>query len=54
MIVFPDDAVTNAVGVIETAARTGTKNHPAAGNYGDGKIFVTDVEESHTIRTGEK
>ena len=54
MIILPDDAVTKAVGVIETAARTGTKNHPAAGNPGDGKIFVTDVEESHTIRTGEK
>jgi len=28
--------------------------YPAAGNIGDGKIFVSDVEESHTIRTGEK
>jgi nitrogen regulatory protein PII len=40
--------------VIETAARTGMKEYPSAGNPGDGKIFVTDVEESHTIRTGEK
>jgi len=54
MIVLHDDAVTKAIRVIETAARTGTKDYPAAGNYGDGKIFVTDVEESHTIRTGEK
>jgi nitrogen regulatory protein PII 1 len=54
MIVLPDDAVTKAVRVIETAARTGTKDYPAAGNVGDGKIFVSDVEESHTIRTGEK
>jgi nitrogen regulatory protein PII 1 len=54
MIVLPDDMVTKAVRVIETAARTGTKDYPAAGNPGDGKIFVTDVEESHTIRTGEK
>ena len=54
MIVLPDDAVTKAVRVIETTARTGTKDYPAAGNVGDGKIFVTDVEESHTIRTGEK
>jgi nitrogen regulatory protein PII 1 len=54
MIVLPDDAVTKAVRVIETAARTGTKDYPAAGNPGDGKIFVTDIEETHTIRTGEK
>jgi nitrogen regulatory protein PII 1 len=54
IIVLPDDAVTKAVRVIETAARTGTKEYPASGNLGDGKIFVTDVEESHTIRTGEK
>lgn len=54
MIVLPDDTVSKVVSVIETAARTGTKNHPAAGNLGDGKIFVTDVEESHTIRTGEE
>ncbi len=54
MIVLPDDAVTKAVRIIETAARTGTKNFPFAGNVGDGKIFVTNVEESHTIRTGEK
>jgi len=51
---LPDDAVTKAVSVIESAARTGTKNHPAAGNPADGKIFVTNVEESHTVRTGEK
>ncbi|MCX6690510.1 MAG: P-II family nitrogen regulator [Methanoregula sp.] len=54
MIVLPDDVVTKAVRVIETAARTGKKDYPAAGNPGDGKIFVSDVEESRTIRTGEK
>lgn len=54
MIVLPDDAVSKAVKVIETTARTGTRKFPAAGNIGDGKIFVTDVDESHTIRTGEK
>ena len=54
MMVVPDDTVTKTVRVIETAARTGTTDDPAAGNPGDGKIFVTDVEESHTIRTGEK
>lgn len=53
MIVLPDDVMPNAVRVIETAARTGTKDNPVAGNFGDGKIFVSEVEESHTIRTGE-
>lgn len=24
------------------------------GNFGDGKIFVSDVEEAYTIRTGKK
>ena len=37
MVVHPDDAVTKAVRVIETAARTGTKDYPAAGNPGDGR-----------------
>jgi nitrogen regulatory protein PII 1 len=54
MMVIPDDAVSKAVIVIETAARTGTTLYPAAGNIGDGKIFVTDIEEAYTIRTGEK
>ena len=37
--------------VIETilkAARTGS-----AGNFGDGKIFVSPVEESYTVSTGK-
>ena len=54
MIVLPDDAVSKAIKVIETAARTGTTKSPAEGNIGDGKIFVTDVEESYIIRTGKK
>jgi len=54
MIVLPDDAVTKAIRMIETAAKTSAKDYSTAGNPGDGKIFVTDVEESHTIRTGEK
>ena len=54
MIALPDDAVTKIVRVIETAVRTGTKDYSATGNPGDGKIFVTGIEESYTIRTGEK
>ena len=53
MVVLPDNMVTNAIKVIVTAARTGTKDDPSMGNTGDGKIFVSDIEESHTIRTGE-
>jgi nitrogen regulatory protein PII 1 len=32
------------VDIITDGARTG--------NYGDGKIFVTDVDEAYTVRTG--
>jgi nitrogen regulatory protein PII 1 len=53
MIVLPDDAVSKAVVVIEITARSGTTKF-AAGNIGDGKIFVTDVDESYAVRTGEK
>ena len=53
MIVLPDNAVSKAVIVIEIAARTGTTKF-TTGNVGDGKIFVTDVDESYGIRTGEK
>lgn len=46
MLVVETDRVATAVEVIKTAARTG--------NFGDGKIFVTPVEEAYTIRTGER
>ena len=45
MLVVNDDEVTKAVNVIQNSARTG--------NIGDGKIFVTDVSEAYTVRTGE-
>ena len=42
-----DDAVAaKAAAVIETAARTG--------RIGDGKIFISDVEDVIRIRTGER
>jgi nitrogen regulatory protein PII 1 len=53
MIVLPDDVVSKAVIVIEIAARTGATKF-STGNVGDGKIFVTDVDESYALRTGEK
>jgi nitrogen regulatory protein PII 1 len=44
MLVVADEAVPKAVNVIQNSARTG--------NIGDGKIFVTDVSEAYTVRTG--
>lgn len=46
MIVVDDAMVEPAVKIIEDSARTG--------NIGDGKIFVTTVEEAYTIRTGAR
>ena len=44
-LVIADDQVASAVEAIQEAARTG--------RIGDGKIFVTDVEQAVRIRTGE-
>ncbi|HPJ85128.1 MAG TPA: P-II family nitrogen regulator [Methanothrix sp.] len=46
MIVVDDEKLEEAVTVIEDSARTG--------KVGDGKIFVTPVEEAYTIRTGAR
>ncbi len=45
-LVVEDDKVAEAVEVINKTAYTG--------NYGDGKIFISPVEEAYTIRTGVK
>ena len=45
-IIVSDDIVTKVVDSIEQAAKTG--------RIGDGKIFVTNVEEVVRIRTGER
>lgn len=44
-VVLPDDAIEKAVEAIREAAQTG--------RIGDGKIFVSHVEEAVRIRTGE-
>jgi nitrogen regulatory protein P-II 1 len=44
-IVLADDMVESAVEAIRKAAQTG--------RIGDGKIFVSTVEEAIRIRTGE-
>jgi nitrogen regulatory protein P-II 1 len=44
-IILADDLVESAVNAIRNAAQTG--------RIGDGKIFVSTVEEAIRIRTGE-
>jgi nitrogen regulatory protein P-II 1/nitrogen regulatory protein P-II 2 len=44
--VVPDDKVEAAITAITEAARTG--------EIGDGKIFITPVEDAVRIRTGER
>ena len=46
MIVVEDHESEKAVNAISKAAFTG--------NYGDGKIFISPVEEIYTVRTGER
>ncbi len=46
MLVVDDDSVEKSVKIIEDSARTG--------NIGDGKIFVSSVDEAYTIRTGQR
>jgi nitrogen regulatory protein P-II 1 len=45
-VVCPDDLAERAIEAITSAARTG--------RIGDGKIFVSDVQEVVRIRTGER
>ena len=44
-LVVEDKDAERAIDIIKVSARTG--------NFGDGKIFVTPVEQAVTIRTGE-
>ncbi len=45
-IVVPDDLVHDVLDAIEKSAKTG--------RIGDGKIFVSPIEEAVRIRTGER
>jgi nitrogen regulatory protein P-II 1 len=45
-IVVPDNLASDVVAAISAAAKTG--------KIGDGKIFVTTIDEAIRIRTGEK
>lgn len=44
-LVLPDDLVDSAVGAIVESAKTG--------KIGDGKVFISSIEEAVRIRTGE-
>jgi nitrogen regulatory protein PII 1 len=46
MMVVDDESVDEAIKIINYKAYTG--------NYGDGKIFISPVEEAYTIRTAAK
>lgn len=46
MIVCEDEDAQTIIDLICEKARTGKE-----GNYGDGRIFVSDVEETYTIST---
>ena len=47
LMIAADDADTDEIiKIVEDAARTGS--------FGDGKIFVSPIEEAYTIRTGER
>ena len=43
MIVVEDEAVESVIEIVTKTAYTG--------NFGDGKIFVSPVEEAYTVRT---
>lgn len=44
LIVVEDEDVDKVIEIITAGARTGEE-----GNYGDGRIFVTNVEKAYTI-----
>lgn len=53
MIEVPDKNVSKAVSTIMKSARTAPTTSAGPGTPGDGKIFVSDVVASYTIRTGQ-
>lgn len=49
LLIVNDEDKDDVVKIIMRVARTGEK-----GNFGDGRIFVSPVEEAYTISTGKK
>jgi len=54
MIVVPDSDVAKTVMIIRAEAKTTSKCAPGEGTIGDGKIFITYVEDTFAIRTAGK
>lgn len=54
MIEVPDQNVAKTVSTIMNSARTTSTKSMSSGSPGDGKIFVSDVVASFTIRTGQQ
>jgi Nitrogen regulatory protein PII len=46
MLVVTDESVDEVIKIISYKAYTG--------NFGDGKIFISAVEDAYTVRTGKK
>lgn len=46
LMVVEDEAVEEVVSIIAKSAKTGD------GTYGDGKIFVSEIDEAYTISSG--
>lgn len=46
LMIVPDEEVSEVVSIISKNAKTGD------GTFGDGKIFVSSVEEAYTISSG--
>lgn len=47
MMVVEDEAVEEVITIVKKSSRTGE------GTFGDGKIFVSEIEEAYTISSGE-
>jgi nitrogen regulatory protein PII 1 len=54
MMVVADNEVAKTVMIILKEAKTGLKNTRGDGTIGDGKIFVTYVEDTFAIRSAGK
>ena len=54
MIVVPDSDVAKTVLLIRSEAKSVQKSGSAEGTIGDGKIFITYVEDTFAIRTAGK
>jgi nitrogen regulatory protein PII 1 len=54
MIAVSDNEVAKTVMIIRTEAKTASKSTPHEGTIGDGKIFITYIDDAFAIRTAGK